>query len=1289
MKTRLHSQQPYLKPMKSILSRFLKISIILILVLVFECAYSQIVKHEIIYSHQDIKSTIGGSITKWLDFTHPLSETGRIIKSVKIYRELSSGEDYELGENIFNVDLSSLVRLNNELLTVSSFPLIEFAINEGKPQVTHFINVSDISKIDNVNRLMVKVLNGNIIPLSAGDINEYLKLNLSFKVTCEIEYGWDVSVFPIDDIEKVEVNPNKKQQRFRWNTINSDYCFNYQLQLLRLYNKSDEYLSSPDHILADIDWTKALTIETQSSGTSFDLTIAEGSGYYIWRVRPIGNYYEGDITNEKNFGEWSNSTANSEIVIQPGFDNIDCFYYVDKEEDINWIYSRTFTEGNSHISENITYATPLQNIRQSQQYISTIGHKVVTQIVPDYTGRPAVSSLPVPLEGEINGYQENFMQNSSSKLFSAADFDTELNYDEPGEVDMTTGEFIYYNGNNGYVPSSEGFPYQRTLYLNDGSSRVVEQSGVGLTHSKGNAVDRGKTVKTMYGQPSQTELDRVFGDEAPDASKVSKVITVDQNEITSISYTTFSGKTLATCLLYNSNNALLPLDSYTPGSFPVNHLVKGNSRLGDALISTSQLVIEETTPITITYKLPIPSMDFPCGNVYLDCNYTLYISIYNSTTQTLIEEWETTVSQSTSTFEYTPPGLPINLDPGEYTIEKILVPGGKEDFLIEIDDAMSIDLIVDYVEKKLLEVTDPLLKEEFYRAMIEFSFAFNDCTQNPGNCSLTDGLYDIEGSMIDLQLTNSHWFFLQINQLGTFENVTDYSQIENLAQGELTYILIRSSCCQDIRVPIIFESMFGCPEQDEIANYEPKFQEYLLELVSPSEYANLMGGYLNNDFNDMIKKMLNYKVWNSSTSEYDYHYNCNNLWACWINTIKANTGISSPDYGGIKISDEVDGHDEGYTQENNQHNDLFDNKSNFKMPGGWALKIIINLFKLSDKVRDKSSNGDEGYSYEVNLPEYFLDCAGYKFDMVLEDGDICPDTDYDDSRHFYNGNVSPANIDPNIKDRVYAFKYFYYDYDNVSNGKNNACEMIHCYEYDNPIPPTPQYCHNIEPCLSSKDDWLLFEDYKGFLDCLRGMSDVSVELDPGQEMRSCLQLKFKYGATYQNLIIELEDKCNSNCEGNKEHYANIIKNYFELRCYTVDGCVTDESSVSMDVINHLADKMVDKCKSFCDIQGEVECTELTCIDLMTEQEVFGFTRLKLADPCDDLTLKVSEWLLDFDVYSKCIGPPPPDHLCSQLDPSTGTVEDFREFGTGVMKDIQHTKIKHFTVTDTEGEVTSP
>src|SRR5690606_29497476 len=142
-----------------------------------------------------------------------------------------------------------------------------------------------------------------------------------------------------------------------------------------------------NEIIAKINWADALKVETQSSATSINLTIAEGTGFYVWRVRPIGNFYEGGIANHENYGIWSNSFVNGST--QPIQLNAiggataanygSVFYFQDPDENINWIYNRVFTEGNANplntqgvkTSEGISYADGLLRARQTQAYNSS------------------------------------------------------------------------------------------------------------------------------------------------------------------------------------------------------------------------------------------------------------------------------------------------------------------------------------------------------------------------------------------------------------------------------------------------------------------------------------------------------------------------------------------------------------------------------------------------------------------------------------------------------------------------------------------------------------------------------------------------------------------------------------------------------------------------------------------------------------------------------------------------------------------------------------------------------
>ena len=76
------------------------------------------------------------------------------------------------------------------------------------------------------------------------------------------------------------------------------------------------------------------------------------------------------------------------------------------------------------VAENITFANGLQQARQTQAHLSTNNKILTTQTVNDFSGRPALSSMPVPLENQISlGFEPAFMKNAGDSIYTAEDLE--------------------------------------------------------------------------------------------------------------------------------------------------------------------------------------------------------------------------------------------------------------------------------------------------------------------------------------------------------------------------------------------------------------------------------------------------------------------------------------------------------------------------------------------------------------------------------------------------------------------------------------------------------------------------------------------------------------------------------------------------------------------------------------------------------------------------------------------------------------------------------------------------
>jgi len=492
-----------------------------------------------------------------------------------------------------------------------------------------------------------------------------MRMTLSY----EIEWKDNVqSTSALVEADGASPSLSSDEFNFTWNNLCTQNFKNYEIQVLRLFNKPGfanttdltGYIYDENADVYEVDWSKALSIETYSGNTSISLNMVEGPGLYTWRVRPIGDYFKGGIGNDRNWGQWSSDLQNGTINGIPSGPH----YFVIEEqmdEDINWIYSRVFVEGNNEsnqqvkIGEQMSFANGLNQAILNQSHSNSFG-VIAQQGIYDYSGRQTINTLPVPTGQNHLGFNEDhLMKNTTGERYDAENFDACANFDNP-EASNQEGVFSYYDGlgndNNDFVPSAEGYPFSRTLLYSDGE-RVKEQGGVGATMRL--KTEDPKTTKSYFGTPSQDELDRIFGEEAPIASSVQKIINQDPNKVLSGSYLSKDGKTLATFLIDNDENqeiadyqdadasyqtAVNSADQTLIGlsdkntSFNVNYEVENHIPVGSNGVQVSSIInvpVEET--INFEYELNPAKIQELCDLNGIDfcyeCDYRVNFSLVN------------------------------------------------------------------------------------------------------------------------------------------------------------------------------------------------------------------------------------------------------------------------------------------------------------------------------------------------------------------------------------------------------------------------------------------------------------------------------------------------------------------------------------------------------------------------------------------------------------------------------------------------------------------------------------
>lgn len=621
------------------------------------------------------------------------------ITEAKLKVELRMGsDDYTFGRTDFSngsLDVTVLGYLNGA--PQSTYGPVTLTINEKEPQqrqVFDFLANSDVDEF----RISVSNYTSPTHPTNS-TITSSLETDIRLKVYYEQEIVVDAVHSSQPTTPLVEPTPlgasgagwtrvSTNPLTLSWSLASGctdDQFPTYQLQLLRLFNRDPLYVNadniSDGRVHDTVDWTRALTIETGSKALSQVLTIAEGTGYYVWRVRPIGDKYPGGIANDRNWGVWSEAPSQGDVIDIPditGSASIDLetdpptsetrsnklnggtfllakrnaiFFYGTFDDDKNWIYSRTFSEGDAdgstgvRIGESITYASYLLRQSQTQAHSRSTNTVLLSETFYDHNGRAAVQTMAAPRTWSKFEYDASFIEG-----FGTDDFDADATVMDPDPIPNNTGittELVdYYSttyNSDQRIPDAEGYPYSRTLWYPDASGRICEVGGVGSVHRIGGhdlnaAPQQSHTIQYHYASAFESELIAMFGNEAPNPMSVRTIYAVDQNKVTSVSYVDDKGQTLATALVKvgPTDNPYLDADLTNEATYSGESITTLDAgwRSGDEYHLTSRLMIESpNTDVSLSYAFTPEVLDLrPCPTIDFceTCDYMLYVRITNA-----------------------------------------------------------------------------------------------------------------------------------------------------------------------------------------------------------------------------------------------------------------------------------------------------------------------------------------------------------------------------------------------------------------------------------------------------------------------------------------------------------------------------------------------------------------------------------------------------------------------------------------------------------------------------------
>lgn len=378
----------------------------------------------------------------------------------------------------------------------------------------------------------------------------------------------------------------------------------------------------------EYDFRNATRINT--SNQYYNIPLAYPKGIVLFRVRGVGVNSTTFIDRKESEWSISNSSYTGDVfsltAALPGFEYTYRLDFNGLNPSYNWQYSATYAEEGKR-KEVISYFDGSLRNRQTTTVLNSDNTAIISETEYDFEGRGAVQLLPTPFQNAGIKFYQNFNPN-----FDKNDFDKNTNFAAPDPVSPLDETGKYYSndplatGIKAYTPDAEGYPYSRTLFKQDGSNRMVSQSGIGINHKVGSTHE----TKYVYGAPTQEELDRLFGNEVGNFSHYKKNLVRDANGQINVSYLDQEGRVIASALAGDKPVNMMDLElKPVPETITTDLLLGKNELFDDAKTSVNTITVSSPGIYSFDYQLngDFFCEDEPCPSICKSCKYDLFIEV--------------------------------------------------------------------------------------------------------------------------------------------------------------------------------------------------------------------------------------------------------------------------------------------------------------------------------------------------------------------------------------------------------------------------------------------------------------------------------------------------------------------------------------------------------------------------------------------------------------------------------------------------------------------------------------
>ncbi len=458
-----------------------------------------------------------------------------------------------------------------------------------------------------------------VLSVTSTDLPQVLPSNFSLEILTSYEVDYQSPSFqkPLSIYSQYHTDDNSIE--FYWDGVSEEFDLEWAFVSSDITNLN--FPSTPLEI-SRFDFQR-VTVK----GNSYRITNLYDEGFLYYRVRMVSRLNSSNLHRIE--GPWNNQTT-QRIAVQ----SIDNFR--------NSINSISYTDdGLRH--ETRKFIDGSLRTRQEQVKLNTENVVLITEQFYDYEGRLALSTVPSPTQ-DLSHSMEFVRGFSTYQLPSTQNavtlnkqyFDISLDpcsLTTSPKLSTLTGSSHYYSAANTstknsteYISNAEGYPYTQTIY--DSEGRVKKQVGGGSNYILGS----GHETEIIYAQPTQKQLDRMFGNEVGNVNHYSMKATKDVHGQLSLSYEDLSGRVIATSLVGDSPTNLEALDEQQSSVFiqdNFNDLNHYNEVEEAYIIETDFFVQKPSVKYTFNYGIDRGVYYSSCTSSNYDCVYDLSISIYD------------------------------------------------------------------------------------------------------------------------------------------------------------------------------------------------------------------------------------------------------------------------------------------------------------------------------------------------------------------------------------------------------------------------------------------------------------------------------------------------------------------------------------------------------------------------------------------------------------------------------------------------------------------------------------